>query len=112
MTNPAFCHKMVKEVAMSAAGELYETLMGDNRFYEEWKRQNPDVSAKVREKRFIEKNWGKCLEFARTTLTIMLRDPNVAESLKEEIFDALTKDALLVRGRPERQKRVFGKVMN
>jgi hypothetical protein len=93
------CHKMVRSVAKEAAGQLYETVMGDNKIFEEWKRQNPGASPKQLELRFIERNWGKCVQFARTTLTCMLRQNNIPESVKEEILDALVKDASLTRGR-------------
>lgn len=101
-----YCHKMVAAVAKEAAGQLYERLMGENKFYEEWRRQNPDATPKQLERRFIEKNWGKCLEFARATLAAMLRGP-YPDSLKEEIVDALSKDATLIRGRPARYQRLL-----
>lgn len=95
----AHCHKAVAAVAKAAAGELYEKMMGDNNFYAAWQRQNPDCSPKELERRFIARNWGKCLEFARKTMALMLSNPNVPEKVKEEIMDALEKDAMLMRGR-------------
>ena len=95
----AHCHVAVRKVAMKAAGELYESLMGDNGFYETWKKQNPGASSKELERRFVLKNWGKCLDFARKTMVLMLRDPGIPEDLKEEILEILTMDQLLTRGR-------------
>lgn len=91
-TGQRLCHIKVAEVAKAAAGELYDKMMGDNEFYEVWKKQNPDASPKQLEKRFIDKNWGKCLDFARQTLTMMLTRPEISEAMKEEIFDILEKD--------------------
>ncbi len=98
------CHKMVAKVAQEAAGELYERLMGDDQFYSEWKRQNPEASAKTLERRFIAKNWGKCIPFARATLALMLRS-GIDEGLKSEIVEALCLDATLMHGRPDNQAR-------
>ena len=95
----AHCHVRVREVAQQAAGQLYERLMGDNYYYDLWKQQNPGLSPQELEKRFVEKNWGRCLDFARATLAAMLRSPNVNERLKDEIMDVLEKDWMLVKGR-------------
>jgi len=95
----AHCHVQIREIAKTAAGELYERLMGDQRHYDAWKKQNPDCTAKQLEERFIAKNWPKCIPYARTTLKLLLGRPDVADSLKEQIIDVLEKDASLVRGR-------------
>ena len=100
----AHCHKMVAAVAKEAAGNLYEVVMGDNKVFEEWKRQNPDVTPKQLETRFVEKNWRKCLEFARATLATMLSSSTISEKVKDEIVDALVKDNQLVRGRQSYQR--------
>ena len=100
------CHKMVAEVAKASAHELYDKLMGDNLYYDEWKRQNPECSPKELERRFVAKNWGKCLDFARATLAAMLRGP-YPDVLKEDILDALSKDASLRRGRRSGYKQLM-----
>jgi len=89
------CHVRVREVAKAAAGELYESMMGNNLFFDAWKKQNPGKDGKALERAFIEKNWGSCLEFARATLTVMLTRPDVAESMKEEIMVILEQDQVL-----------------
>lgn len=95
---PAHCHKMVAQVAKAAAGELYEKLMGDNACYEAWKKANPEASPRELERRFVAKNWGRCLQIARATLTLMLRQP-IDSKTKDGIMEALRLDATLMRGR-------------
>lgn len=107
----AHCHKLVAKVAQEAAGELYEKLMGDDEIYAEWKRQNPNLTPKQLESRFIAKNWGRCIDFARATLATMLRSPTVDEKLKEDIMEALVLDATLIRGRQQPAK-VIGRVLH
>ena len=102
----AHCHVMVKEFAVEAAGCLYEKVMGDNKVFEEWKRQNPDCTPKQLEERFIARNWGKCLDFARATMAAMLRGP-YPEVLKDQILDALIKDGTLNRGRRNGYRRMM-----
>jgi|SRR5215831_3433314 len=99
-TGARLCHVRVREVAMAAAGELYESMMGNDAFYRAWKRQNPGANAKQLERNFIDRNWGHCIEFARATLTVMLTKPEVDEKLKEEIMVILEQDQTL------RHKRV------
>lgn len=104
----AHCHKMIREVARAAAGELYDKVMGDNKVFAEWKRQNEGATTKQLEDRFIDRNWGKCIQFARATLATMLRQNNLPEKVKEEILDALVKDASLTRGRDRGQQLLMG----
>lgn len=94
-TGQRVVHAKIAEVARAAAGELYESMMGDNIFYDEWKKQNPGCNAKELEERFIRKNWGSCIDFARTTLTIMLTKDDIAEEMKEEIMRILEQDQVL-----------------
>lgn len=102
----AICHVRVMEVAKAAAGELYESMMGTNGFYRSWAKQNPGCNGKMLEKRFIDKNWPMCIEFARTTLTIMLTRPDIAESMKDEIMEVLEQDQSL-RGKGVLQQPQF-----
>jgi sugar-specific transcriptional regulator TrmB len=95
----AFCHKQIREVARAAAGELYERFMEQNEYYEEWKKQNPDASPAELQRRFIDRNWPKCIDFARKTLALMLKRPDISDEVKEDIVDILAKDQLLLRGR-------------
>lgn len=94
-TGQTLCHVQVREVAKGIAGELYERLMGEDKFYQAWKRQNPEATAKELETRFIERNWGRCLQAARASLVATLKDPKVPEWMKEEVIDVLEKDQSL-----------------
>lgn len=100
------CHVEVKKVAQAAAGELYELLMNDNQLFAEWKRQNPGLTARGLEVRFIAKNWGRCLQFARATLTQMLTK-DLDTNTKDHIMEVLTLDATLMRGRGQ-EARMLG----
>ena len=91
-TGQRVCHAKVMEVAKAAAGQLYESLMGNNEVFGAWKKQNPGKNAKQLEKAFIDKNWGQCLDFARATLTAMLTRPDVEEAMKDEIMVILEQD--------------------
>ena len=95
----AHCHVQIREVAKAAAGELYERLMGDDYYYQTWRKQNPECNARELERRFVEKNWPKCIAFARATLAQLLTQPNVSEDVKAQILDVLAKDNSLIRGR-------------
>jgi len=95
----AHCHIQIREAAKAAAGHLYERLIGDSRHYEAWRRQNPDAGPQELERRFVEKNWPKCIAYARESLTEMLKRPDVSEAAKAQITDVLTKDQSLIRGR-------------
>lgn len=94
----AFCHKRIAEVAKEAAGELYEVVMGDNMVRAEWKRQNPLADEATLRNRFVARNWGHCIPFARATLAQLLTTP-IPESLKSDIVEALSLDATLLYGR-------------
>jgi hypothetical protein len=95
----AHVHKQIAEIAKGICGELYERLMGEDRFYEAWKKQNPDLSSKQLEALFIKRNWHNCVNSARNTLVNMLTDPSVTEAMKEEVANVLIMDRSLVRGR-------------
>jgi hypothetical protein len=82
-------HKLVASVAREAAGELYETLMSNNRFFEEWKRLNPGLNKKQLEARFIAKNSFRMIDFAKATLAELLHRPDTSAQVKDEIYKAL-----------------------
>lgn len=107
----AHCHKILRDVAQEAAGQLYETVMGDNEVRAEWKRRWPNLSDKALERRFIARYWGHCLPFARATLATML-SPGHVEGLDpaaaDAIMEALVLDSTLRRGRGQ-QGQVLGR---
>lgn len=93
-STPLAAHMLVARLAREAAAELYETLMGDNLIRAEWKRQNPEANEPQLLRRFVARNWGRCIPFARATMAQMLTGP-LPEHLKAEIHDALIKDRSL-----------------
>jgi hypothetical protein len=95
----AHCHIQICEIAKEAAGHLYERLMRDSRYYEAWRRQNPDAGPQELERRFVEKNWPKCVAVARESLAEMLKRPDVPEAAKAQITEILAKDQSLIRVR-------------
>lgn len=97
----AHCHKQVRDIAMAIAGELYERLMGDDRFWKMWQNQNPGATRKEMEDRFIDMNWGRCIGQARKALVMMLKDPSISEEAKWQVMDVLERDASLTRGRKQ-----------
>lgn len=85
----AHAHKLVAKTAMEMAHEVYEKNAGrDNNFYEQY----PDRES------YVSSCWALYLDAARATLAQLLTT-NMADSLKDEIHDALVKDATLRRGR-------------
>lgn len=85
----AHAHKLVAKTAMEMAQEAYEKNAGrSNDFYEKY----PDMEA------YVSSCWALYLDAARTTLTQLLTT-NMDENLKDEIYQALVKDATLRRGR-------------
>ena len=86
------CHVQIRDVAKAAAGQLYEQVMGNNEYYRIWQKQHPGMNAKQLEREFIEQNWPKCIEFARTTLIALLAKDDVSEATKEQIMVVLEQD--------------------
>jgi hypothetical protein len=93
-------HKQVQKVAKEAAANLYESLMSrDNELYAAWKKKCGPCTEAEWERRFIEKYWPSCVEFARATMARLLESPTIDESTKEEIMEALKLDNTLTIGR-------------
>jgi hypothetical protein len=85
----AHAHKLVAKTAMEMAQEVYEKNAGrSNAFYEKY----PDREA------YVTSCWALYLDAARATLAQLL-STNIEETLKEQIHEALIKDASLRRGR-------------
>src|SRR3954467_12798807 len=97
---PAFVHFKVKDVAIEMAHVLYDTMMEDNEWYDLWKKRFPGMPGKALEAKFVAMNWPRLVGQARATLAGMLASPHYSDSMKEDIFDALTRDATLTHGRP------------
>jgi len=88
-TGDSVCHVKIAEVAKEAAGHLYDTMMMEDSFYKLWKQQYPDANPKELQRRFVDRNWSKCIDFAVASLTVMLTKDDVPESVKEEIMIVL-----------------------
>ena len=91
------CHILIARTAQELAGARYERLMGEDILWQEWKDMNPSLHGEALQHHFIVTYWGRYVAEARATLATMLTT-NIAESLKEQITDALIKDASLRRG--------------
>jgi len=94
-TGQMACHIQVRDVAMALCGEMYEVLMGDNKFWTAWQKQNQGASRREMERRFIAKNWPQCIGEARKALTLILINLNSTEEMKEQVMDVLEKDQSL-----------------
>ena len=85
----AHVHKMVAQTAKEMAQEVYES----------WASKSDEFYAEHRSiDEYVESCWPLYLDAARATLAQMLTT-NIADTLKDEIHDALVKDATLRRGR-------------
>lgn len=98
-------HFLVRKTAIELAGELYEVTMANNQLYADWKALCPALTPRKLESMFIAKAAPLLLEKARAILAQML-STNISQSLKDQIFDALIKDAALKRGRLEGHQTV------
>jgi hypothetical protein len=86
------CHWRIAEVAKAAAKDLYEVVMGNNEVRRKWKEQNFGADEEELIERFVTMNWGKCIDYAKQTMVLLLRRDDVSEEMKDEIMDALIKD--------------------
>lgn len=98
----AHCHFLIKETAESIAHEAYAALMSNNSWYAKLKELYPQCNSQQLEDGWVAMHWGAFIDPARATLAGLLATP-IDEGLKETIFDALCKDATLVRGRKSNQ---------
>lgn len=89
------CHKLVASTAISMAQELYETLMLDNLWYATWKARCPGLTGEALMKKFVELNTAGLVEQARATLAGMLSRPDINQTMKDEIYEALLLDNTL-----------------
>jgi hypothetical protein len=83
-----YCHVMSKKVARGIAEAFYETAAHDDSFY----RLHPSVG------RFTRVHWQNFVDPARTTLASMLGRPDVADTDKAKIHEALLLDHSAPRG--------------
>lgn len=93
------CHRLVSETAKKMAAELFELFAKDNTWYKGAQKLNPGLSASQLEAMFVKQRWPQLVEDARATLAKLL-GTNIAESLKNEIYQALILDNGLRANRP------------
>jgi hypothetical protein len=97
-------HPMVADTAAGIIMESYDALMHHNEHWRAFKAQFPDATAKELEQIYLEHNWGKGVEAARTVLARMLDPaaaPGIDEESREKIHEALILDRSLQMGRRE-----------
>lgn len=95
-------HKLVVETAVQMAHELYDAMMMQNEWWEQWKGQNPGVSRHTLEQRFVNKNLPLLVPQARAALAKCLQPgmvPGLDEKQKAAIAEALILDNQLVASR-------------
>lgn len=85
----AATHKLIRDTAIEMAEALYEECA---RRSDEWWANAPD------RKKWVRDTWPLLIEEARSTLAKMLSGP-MPESLKEQIFEALSLDNAVRSGR-------------
>ena len=101
MPKISHCHFAIARIAKEICAATYEELMScDNILFAEYKRQTPGMTDKVRQRRFVARNWSKFIEGARATLALQLKSP-IDEKVKDEIMEILVLDATLIRGRAQ-----------
>ena len=89
MSSAPVVHRLIASTAMEMAGAVYEEMASDDTFYRYNKSQ----------KRWMDKNWGRFVDAARTTLAGMLdASHNYSQIMKDEIYEALLADATLPNG--------------
>jgi hypothetical protein len=77
-----FAHKMVADLCVHMAHDLYQELVTNNKWY----KANPDETA------YVNRVAPTLVSEARQILGSMLNDTNLSPDQKEEICEALVKD--------------------
>lgn len=78
-------HKLIADTAKGMASEHFEELSRNNDFHKRWPHLKP----------FVGHNWRLYIPMARSVLTGMLGNPNLAEEKKRIIYDAILKDGAI-----------------
>lgn len=90
-------HELVKKTAQELAGAFYEWQAGRSKYGNEFYKLYPNVDA------FIKRDWANFVRAAKECLADQLRDPNVSEMEKFQIYDALLNDSSLPYSQQEVQ---------
>jgi len=108
----AHAHPLVAEVACEMANAVFDEAMSkDNEMWRTIKANNPGKSMEAIRRHFVKWLAPDLLDDARTTLAQSLSS-NLSEALKERIYDALTRDAVLSRGRSSRRPMITAGTMH
>lgn len=97
-------HKLVAKTAQDMSRELYASMMSNNIRFAAWKKTCEDFGdgssllPTQYEELFVVEMFPNLIEEARATLASLLAQP-ISEDLKNEIHDALIKDAPFRAGR-------------
>lgn len=97
-------HKLVAKTAKEMAEELYEQVMSNNALYAHWKGICPELNPNILRIKFIRLMIPNLLDAARATLAKLLTG-TMDERLKDQISDALIKDAALGRRPPQARRQ-------
>lgn len=92
------CHKLIYATAVEMAGALYDEMMKDNFWWEQWKGKCQGLSRAGMQRKFIKQNLPAMIPQARATLAGMLSRP-IDIGMKDEIMEALVLDNGLRQGR-------------
>lgn len=88
MARPKACHYLIWKTATELAGQHYEKAAHDDVFYHYYPT----------EKFFLTRETHQFITMAKSILVSMLGRPDICDAMKEEIFDALLKNASLPKG--------------
>ena len=92
-------HKMVKDLAISMAHEVWEECMRSNDWFDGMKAKYPGMPTSGLEFVFTRHILPNLLPQARTQLAMMLNQNDITLQVKEQIHEALIKDSSLPKGR-------------
>lgn len=97
-------HKLIVKTAKEMAHELYNSMMLNNERFEKWKKvcelygDGSNLTPAQYEELFVNEVFPSLIEQSRATLAGLLEQP-ISKVLKDEILDALLKDAPFRAGR-------------
>ena len=91
-------HEAVFAQAQELTLSAYEALMAENEIWEAWRQSHPGMSRRGLERAFLAKFTFRFVAAARAMMAARLVSA-IDEGEKEAIYEALTLDATLTRGR-------------
>jgi len=105
MTQKIHAHKMIADIAVNMANEIFEEAMRrNNELYRQVRKQNEELSLESCRKKYVREIAPTLVGEARATLSRML-GTSISEELKKNIHEALLMDAALSRGRNRAERR-------